>query len=182
MEHSWKDQHIWALLQLFLAGITTRDGNSIRIWAEGTMPDLALGREDAGDASARARVNFPKNLLCSRISSRGVAPPVSLPKELPGLFPSLFPPGIPEEPRSRSCWRKELPPPAPGNTSGFTHPRGSAHGQMILSTDFFARWAFPKNPARVRLHPSSLEGGTGSHPPARSFFPSKDRLQQPPWS
>lgn len=174
-EHSWKEQHVWVLLQLFLAGITTRDRNLIGIWAEGTMPDLAWGREDAGDASARARVNFPKNLLCSQTSSWGMAPPVSLPMELPHQE-SLKSPGAGAA-GGRSCLHLHQAAPR-----GFPRARGSAHGEMMLSANCFARWAVPKNPAQVLLHPSSVGGGTGSHPPARSLFPSKTQLQQPPWS
>lgn len=134
------------------------------IWAEGTMPDSALGREDAGDASTPAGVHFPNILLW------GMAPPMWSLLTSP---PAVFPPGIPEkpQPRSRSGSRRErMPPPAPGTSPrGFIHPRGSADREMLIQ-DFLGRWTSPKNPAHIQLHPSSLEGGTGSHSPEQDFL------------
>lgn len=121
------------------------------IWAEGTVPDSALGREDAGDASAPAEVNFPKNLIWGKLE----APVWSLLSS----SPSVFPPGIPGKPRSRSgCRREQLPPPAPGTNAQVLSIPVALLMEKWLYPGFLGEMDFPKKSCPYSA-PSQLLGG-----------------------
>ncbi|XP_005058429.1 PREDICTED: uncharacterized protein LOC101807223 [Ficedula albicollis] len=146
-EHSWKDRHIWALPRLFPAGITTRDPH---IGGDDARLGFGKGR------CWRHRGHFPKTRSAAE-SAAGAGGGSSSP--LPAPLPTRSPRKAPEQQEGAA---------ASTNPRGFIHP--CSCGNDIIQDFFFWEMGFPKNSCPcVQLHPNSLEGGTGSHPPAQAF-------------